>query len=285
MDEIVKIANDTCKAKKNKVKFTSGMAKFARVDIDVCSNIENCEAATYNLIEPVLEKTKNSEHPYFIMAYFKIPKEIENSHIKGKNKKDVNETDVFDETEILDEADNKTIQYLKKSGLSKENALKDEEIEKIRKTYSRPPSVEKVKQDIEKYFEKIGDRTPAKAGSTWKGTPGQEGFTEENMKKAFELAVDGEVYDFQRYTREAASDKFKYYDTDVPADVDVFFALADKLNGIDPPPPPPSQKEKKVYFAVSEDLENPDFTKIQKFLNDENSVKVEDITDELLGKL
>jgi hypothetical protein len=185
MDEIVKIANDTCKAKKNKVKFTSGMAKFARVDIDVCSNIENCEAATYNLIEPVLEKTKNSEHPYFIMAYFKIPKEIENSHIKGKNKKDVNETDVFDETEILDEADNKTIQYLKKSGLSKENALKDEEIEKIRKTYSRPPSVEKVKQDIEKYFEKIGSRTPAKAGSTWKGTPGQEGFTEENMKKAF----------------------------------------------------------------------------------------------------
>ena len=40
-----------------------------------------------------------------------------------------------------------------------------------------------------------------------------------------------------------------------------------------------------MYFAVSEDLENPDSTKIQKFLNDENPVKVEDVTDELLGKL
>ena len=108
------------------------MAKVARIDVDVCSNIENSEAAQYNLIEPVLEKVKKSEHPYFIMAYFKIPKEIENSKIKSKGKKDVSEAEFFDETEFLDEADNKTIQYLKKNGLSKEDALKDEEIEKIR---------------------------------------------------------------------------------------------------------------------------------------------------------
>ena len=284
MDEIVKIANDTVKAKKNKVQFTSGMAKFARVDIDVCSNIENCEGARYNLIEPILDKAKKAEHPYFILAYFKIPKEIENSKIKGKGRG----KKAVDEADILDEADNLTIQYLKKNKLSKDDALKDDVIEKIRGTYKRPPSVDKVKQDIETYFQKVGDnpaadRPAAKDGFTWKGTPGQEGFTEENMKKAFELAVDGKVYDFQRYTREAASDKFKYYDTDVPADVDVFAAFADRLKDVEPPPG--DKKEKEVYFAVSEDLENPDLNKIQKFLNGENPVKVEDITDELLAKL
>jgi hypothetical protein len=137
----------------------------------------------------------------------------------------------------LDEADNIVVKYLKKNRMSKDAALKDDVIEKIRGMYKQPRSVDKIKAEIEKYFEKNGDKTPAEPGKVWKGTPGHEGFNEENIKKAFELAVDGEIYDFQRYTREAASNEFKYYGTNIPADVDVFFALADKLNGIDTPPP------------------------------------------------
>jgi hypothetical protein len=50
IDKIFNIAEETIKAGKAKINFAPKMAKFARIDIDACSNIENTEAAQYNLI-------------------------------------------------------------------------------------------------------------------------------------------------------------------------------------------------------------------------------------------
>lgn len=98
---VLDIALKTINDHKNKVKFsgskdknnmTGGMARFARVEIGLVENIEDTYAfKEYGLnregVAAAVEKAKKENYTYFIMAYFKIPKEIDDREIKGKKKK------------------------------------------------------------------------------------------------------------------------------------------------------------------------------------------------------
>ena len=140
----------------------------------------------------------------------------------------------------------------------------------------------KYKYVIMAYF-KIPKQQAWKEGgkSTWKGTPGYEGFTEDNMKEAFLKALPAgeDLFEFKKYEK-TANEKFTYNATKVPADTCVYVGFANALQGVEPPP-----DSGKMYFAVSENRESPDPTKIKDWLNDKKSVKQDEVNDDLLNRL
>lgn len=189
------------------------MANFARVEVGALQDIDQTDAFSKNGLNKegvaaAVEQAKAKNYAYFIMAYFKIPKEIKDEDIKSKKKKSVSEVEA-----VLTEAEDRVMKKVKlffqhdrpelNDRSKKDDALKDEVVQAIIAKWTRnQPSADEVKEQIQKYFENSKN-----FGLTWKGTPGYEGFNENNMEEAFKAALPegGELFDFKRYNPIKAS--------------------------------------------------------------------------------
>lgn len=276
------------------------MANFARVNVGALEDIDKSEAfqkdgLNKGKVAAAVKDAEGKNYAYFIIAYFKIPKEIKDEDIKGK-KKPVSEVEA-----IFAESESSVMKKVKlffqhdrpelNDKAKKDDALKDDVIQAIIGKWTRSkPSADEVKAQVEKYFENLKVQTP---GMTWKGTPGYEGFNETNMKEAFKAALPegGELLDFGNYKPIEASSKFCYYNTKIPADADVYLAFTNELAGMEPPRPP--EDDKQAYFVVmkdldkdppGDDLKSKDKIRL-KYLNDEKPLKPDEVTDDVLERL
>lgn len=295
-EKITAVASETIKQRKNKVSFSPGMSKFARVEVGELADIEDSEAYRVwglgkDAVAAAVQKARDENYEYFIIAYFKIPKEIDVGEIGGKktaapgDELDEGEDRVMKRVKAYFKTENPDLNRADK----KDDALKDDVVQGIIQKWTRAsfrPSPDEVRAKIEEYFR--NPKNFSTPGASWKGTPGYEGFTDENMKAAFQEALPegGQLFGFASYKPITASGKdpvTNYYDTKVPADMDVYLAFTNQLDGVGPVPP--SGGQDSLYFAVGEDRERPDPKKIQAWLNDKQPVEKFAVTGDVLDRL